>query len=179
MHADTMRLIDRWLGVPTCADLTIENLDTQIRRVLVETGLAVEGKGGDIEITAPDTLIVVVGDNGSFLTTVKYPFNPLRSKASPYQTGVCVPLVVAGGPTAEGGRAVDHMVNIVDFYELWGEAAGIDVRDYLPDGTSSSRRPSPVPAWCRDSRWSSTTSPSARTPTSCSGGASTTRRSIC
>jgi arylsulfatase A-like enzyme len=116
------------------SDLIIENLDTQIRRVLLETGLAVEGKGGDVEITAPDTLIVVVGDNGSFLTTVKHPFNPLRAKASPYQTGVCVPLVVAGGPTVDGGRAVDHMVNIVDFFELWGEAAGIDVRDYLPDG---------------------------------------------
>ncbi len=116
------------------SDRTIENLDTQIRRVLVETGLAIEGEDDSISITAPDTIIVVVGDNGSYLTSVKYPFNPLRSKASPYQTGVCVPLVMAGGPTTDPGRAVDHMVNIVDLFELWGEAAGIDVRDAVPVG---------------------------------------------
>lgn len=116
------------------SDRTIENLDTQIGRVLLETGLAQSGKDGAIEITAPDTIIVVVGDNGSYLTSVKAPFNPLRSKATPYETGVRVPLVMAGGPTVETGRAVDHMVNIVDLFELWGEAAGIDVHDAVPAG---------------------------------------------
>ena len=113
------------------SDWTIESMDAQIRRVLLATGLATIGKRGLI-VTAPDTLIVILGDNGSFLTTVKAPFNPTRAKATAYQTGVTVPLVIAGGPVVAPGRAVDAMVNIVDLFELWGEAAGIDVRAAMP-----------------------------------------------
>ncbi|MBM4115702.1 MAG: hypothetical protein FJ252_07490 [Phycisphaerae bacterium] len=113
------------------SDWTIESMDRQIRRVLLATGLAAIGPGG-LTITAPDTLIVIIGDNGSFLTTVKAPFNPVRAKATAYQTGIVVPLVIAGGPVNAPGRAVDAMVNVVDLFELWGEAAGIDVDDAMP-----------------------------------------------
>ncbi len=112
---------------------TIESMDQQIRQVLIATGLAHEG-GAGLTLTAPDTVIVVVGDNGSFLTTVRAPFNPVRAKATVYQTGVCVPLVIAGGPTVAPGRACDSMVSVVDLFELWGELAGIDVRAAVPEG---------------------------------------------
>ncbi len=119
----------------TLSDWTIESMDTQIRRVLLATGLASLAPGsGGLTINAPDTLIVVIGDNGSFLTTVKLPFNPTRAKATAYQTGVSVPLVMAGGPTIAPGRSVDAMVNVVDLYELWGEAAGVDVHAAVPAG---------------------------------------------
>jgi hypothetical protein len=113
------------------SNLIIESMDFQIRRVLLDTGLA-QMKKGQLEITAPDTVIVVVGDNGSFLNTVRLPFNPLRSKATCWQTGVLAPMVVAGGPTSSPGRSVDEMVNCVDLFSLWGELAGIDVRDEVP-----------------------------------------------
>lgn len=113
------------------SDWTIESMDRQIRRVLLSTGLASIGPKG-LTINAPDTLIVIIGDNGSFLTTVKPPFNPVRAKATAYQTGIVVPLVIAGGPVVAPGRAVDAMVNVVDLFELWGEAAGIDVHDAMP-----------------------------------------------
>lgn len=116
------------------SDHNIESLDTRIRTVLLETGLAHESKSGALVLDASDTLIVVMGDNGSFLTTVKLPFTPLRSKSTIYQTGVCVPLVMAGGPTIAPGRAVDHMVNAVDLFQLWGEIAGINVHDAVPAG---------------------------------------------
>ena len=116
------------------SDHNIESLDTRIRTVLLETGLAHESKNGALVLDASDTLIVVMGDNGSFLTTVKLPFTPLRSKSTIYQTGVCVPLVMAGGPTIAPGRAVDHMVNAVDLFQLWGEIAGINVHDAVPAG---------------------------------------------
>lgn len=118
------RLLSNW---------TIQSLDTQIRRVLIETGLATV-EGDTFALTAPDTVIVVVGDNGSFLTSVKAPFNPLRAKATAYQTGICVPLVVAGGPTTAPGRAVNSLVNIVDLYQLWGELAAVDVHAAVPEG---------------------------------------------
>lgn len=125
------RLISNW---------TIQSLDTQIKRVLLSTGLA-SMKGGTLTVTAPDTVIVVVGDNGSFLTTVRGPFNPLRAKATAYQTGVCVPLVIAGGPTIAPGRAVDHMVNIVDLFQLFGEVASVNVHSAVPEGRKLDSRP--------------------------------------
>ncbi len=115
-------------------DRMIESLDSQINRVLVQSGLAHLATDGSLVIDAPDTLIVVIGDNGSFLNTVKFPFSPLRSKGTIYQTGVCVPLVMAGGPTVAPGRAVDSMVNCVDLFQLWGELAGVDVRTAVPQG---------------------------------------------
>ena len=119
---------------------TIESMDTQIRRVLVGTGLATF-KRGKLELASSDTLIVIVGDNGSFLTTVQAPFNPTRAKATAYQTGVSVPLVVAGGPVVAPGRSVHSMVNVVDLFQLFGEAAGIDVRDVVPEGRKLDCRP--------------------------------------
>lgn len=126
------RLISNW---------TIESLDTQIRRVLLSTGLAKVNKGGAFTLTAPDTAIVIVGDNGSYLTTVRAPFNPLRAKASAYQTGIMVPLIAAGGPTIAPGRRVDKMVNVVDLYQLWGELAGVDVQAAVPAGRMLDCRP--------------------------------------
>ncbi len=126
------RLLSNW---------TIESLDIQIRRVLLSTGLAKLNKAGAFTLTAPDTVIVVVGDNGSFLTTVRAPFNPLRAKASAYQTGICVPLVTAGGPTVAPGRRCDRMINIVDLFQLWGELAGLDVHAAVPVGRPLDCRP--------------------------------------
>ena len=116
------------------SDRIIESFDSQINRVLVQSGLAHLSTDGSLVIDAPDTLIVVIGDNGSFLNTVKFPFSPKRSKGTIYQTGVCVPLVMAGGPTVAPGRAVDSMVNCVDLFQLWGEVAGIDVQTAKPAG---------------------------------------------
>ena len=116
------------------SDRIIESFDSQINRVLVQSGLAHHATDGSLVIDAPDTLIVVIGDNGSFLNTVKFPFSPERSKGTIYQTGVCVSLVMAGGPTVAPGRAVDSMVNCVDLFQLWGEVAGIDVQTAKPAG---------------------------------------------
>ncbi len=126
------RLLSNW---------TIEALDVQIRRVLLTTGLASLNKAGGLTLTAPDTVIVVIGDNGSFLTTVRAPFNPLRAKATAYQTGICVPLVAAGGPTVVPGRRCDRMVNIVDLFQLWGELAAVDVHAAVPLGRKLDCRP--------------------------------------
>jgi hypothetical protein len=57
---------------------------------------------------------------------VKVPFDPSRAKGTAYQTGVWVPLVIAGPLVEQPDRVVSHMVNIVDLYSLFGEIAGID-----------------------------------------------------
>jgi len=77
-------------------------------------------------------MLVLVGDNGTYLNSVNDPYDPLRGKATPYQTGVCGPMVVAGPMVRSPGRAVTNMVNAVDLFELFGEIAGVDVHSLVP-----------------------------------------------
>ena len=75
-----------------------------------------------------NTMVILVGDNGSLGYMVKLPFDSTRAKGTAYQTGVWVPLVVAGPLVNQPGRDVVHMTNIADIYQLFGEIAGIDVQ---------------------------------------------------
>jgi len=74
----------------------------------------------------------VIGDNGTWVSSVRAPFDPTRAKGSPYQTGVWVPLIVAGPLVKAPGREVEHMVNGADLYQLFAEIADIDVNKALP-----------------------------------------------
>lgn len=112
----------------------VEGIDTELQRVLVETGLARKNRSGVLvyDAKASNTVIVVVGDNGSFANNVRLPFDPAHSKGTVYQTGAWVPLIVAGPMVRLPKRSVNSMVNIVDLFELFGELAGIDVRKAVP-----------------------------------------------
>ena len=116
------------------SDAMIEAMDTEFGRLLVETGLATRDGHGNLvyDPGATNTVIVIVGDNGSLAQTVKPPFDPTRAKATAYQTGVWVPLIVAGPMVVQPGRQVDAMVNEVDMFQLFGEIAGIDVHRAVP-----------------------------------------------
>lgn len=110
------------------SDAMIEAMDTELSRLLTSTGLARKGNAGQLiyEPERTNTMIVIVGDNGSFGTTVQLPFDIARSKASPYQTGIWVPLLVSGPMVRAPDRDVPHLVNATDVYGLFGEAAGLD-----------------------------------------------------
>ena len=112
----------------------IEAMDAEIGRVLVETGIATLGKDGTLHFDPErsDTMIVIMGDNGTYAPGVKAPFDPLRAKATVYQTGVWTPLIVAGPLVKAPGRQVGAMVNIADVFQLFGEIAGIDVHKVVP-----------------------------------------------
>lgn len=119
---------------PLLTDLMIESMDTQIARLLIETKLATRGAGGEL-IYTPDkanTMLIIVGDNGTLGSAVKSPFDPTRAKGTAYQTGVWVPLIVAGPLVNSPGRAVSSMVNIADIFQLFGEIAGLDVHQTVP-----------------------------------------------
>lgn len=111
----------------------IEAMDREIGRVLVESGIATF-TNGVLELTPEhaNTMIVLLGDNGTYAPAVKAPFNPARSKGTVYQTGVWAPLIVAGSLVSEPGREVTSMVNIADVFQLFGEIAGIDVHEVVP-----------------------------------------------
>jgi len=116
------------------SNLMAEAMDKEIGRLLVSTGLARYGASGELiyDPTSTNTMVVIVGDNGTYVYGVKDPYNPSRAKGTPYQTGVSVPLIVAGPQVAAPGRSVDAMVNGVDFFELFGEMAGVNVRSVVP-----------------------------------------------
>ncbi len=115
-------------------DRMTEALDTEFGRLLVETGLAKRNQDGSLNYDpkASNTVIAIVGDNGSLAAAVKVPFDPTRAKGSAYQTGVWDPLIIAGPQVVQPDREVDHMVNMVDLFQFFGELAGLDVHKEVP-----------------------------------------------
>lgn len=119
-------------------NLMVEAMDKEIGRLLVELGLARYNSDGTLNYQPEktNTVVVVMGDNGTYVNSVKFTqpgqFDPTRAKAFPYQTGVWVPLIVAGPMVKEPGREVPHMVNAADLYRLFAEIAGADVNAAIP-----------------------------------------------
>lgn len=111
-----------------------EALDSEFGRLLVETGLATRNDDGSLNYDpkATNTVIVIVGDNGTLAVAVKPPFVANQAKGTAYQTGVWDPLIITGPQVQQPDREVDHMVNVVDLFEFFGEVAGIDVHKEVP-----------------------------------------------
>jgi hypothetical protein len=77
-------------------------------------------------------MIVIVGDNGTLGNMVKLPFNAQRGQRHGLpdrRLGAPDRVRAAGEPA---NRTVEHMVNMVDVYQLFGEIAGIDVHASVP-----------------------------------------------
>lgn len=115
-------------------DRMIEAMDTEFGRLLVKTGIAKYNEDGSLNYDpkASNTVIAIVGDNGSLAAAVKLPFDPSRAKGSAYQTGVWDPLIIAGPQVIQPDREVDHMVNMVDLFQFFGELAGLDAHKEVP-----------------------------------------------
>lgn len=119
--------------------LMIEAIDTEVARLLVSIGAATRNEDQSLTLN-PDsnTMIVILGDNGTLGYSVKLPFDPNRAKGTAYQTGVWVPLIVAGPLVNTPDRTVTSMVNVADLYELFAEIAGIDnVHEIVPRALDS------------------------------------------
>lgn len=121
----------------------LEAMDKEIGRLLVEIGIARYAKDGTLDYRPEDsnTVVVIMADNGTYGPSVKLPFNLARAKGFPYQTGVWVPLIVAGPMVKEPNRVVPHMVNSVDMYSLFSELAGIDLKQALPASRQVDAKP--------------------------------------
>ncbi len=112
----------------------LEAMDAEIGDLLVRTELATRNPDGSLHYdpAKTNTTVIIIGDNGTFAPGVKTPFDPSRAKGFVYQTGVWVPLIVAGPQVVARGRDVTAMISVADLFELFGEVAGIDVRQVVP-----------------------------------------------
>ncbi len=130
----TGNLVNNLVAYHLLSNQLLESMDTEIGRLLVQTGLASYNPNGTLNYQPQNTntMVVLIGDNGTYAPGVRLPFNPARAKAFVYQTGVWVPLVVAGPMVTSPDRDVESMVNIADLFQLFGEIAGIDVRKAVP-----------------------------------------------
>ena len=128
-------------------NLMVEAMDREIGRLLVELGLAAYRADGtlDYQPEKTNTVVVVMGDNGTYVNSVKFTapgrFDPARAKGFPYQTGVSVPLLVAGPVVKQPGREVPHQVNATDLYRLFADIADADVDAAIPASRPLDARP--------------------------------------
>lgn len=119
-------------------NLMVEAMDTEIGRLLVELGLATWKQDGTLNYQPENTntVVVVMGDNGTYVNSVKFTapgrFDPTRAKAFPYQTGVSVPLLIAGPMVQQPAREITHQVSSPDLYRLFAEIAGADLAASIP-----------------------------------------------
>jgi len=104
-------------------DAMLEAADTELARLLAVVDL-------------DDTLVVVMGDNGTPKDAVRPPIEPKHAKGSVYEAGVRVPWIVAGLGIQPG--VSDELVHIVDWFPTLAEMAGTDpLREGYPiDGQS-------------------------------------------
>ncbi len=92
----------------------LEALDTEIGRMLDTM---------DPELRERTT-IVLAGDNGTPTDAILEPWDPNRSKLTPYEGGVNVPLVIAGASVPEGGQESGALVHLMDVFSTVLELAG-------------------------------------------------------
>ncbi len=99
----------------------IESLDYDIGRLL---------EGVDEQ-----TLVILVGDNGTERTLLQPPYSPRHGKGTLYESGVAIPMVVCGGGVTTAGVRSGAMVSAVDIFPSVMEFAGVEMPRY-EDGYS-------------------------------------------
>ncbi len=116
------------------SNLMLYALDQEIGRLFIGAGLATRLPAGGLQYIPAntDTMVIVCGDNGTYYESVNLPYNPLRAKATPYQTGVAAPVIIAGPMVRKPNRTVTAMVNAVDLFQLFAEIAGLNVHRIVP-----------------------------------------------
>ncbi len=101
----------------------IEAMDTEIGRLLASVDLS-------------KTDVIFIGDNGTPPLTLQAPYPTNHGKASLYEGGIRVPLIIRGPDVVSPGRTSDVLTHFVDLYSTILELAGINVATTIPSGTT-------------------------------------------
>jgi len=98
-------------------DAMVEALDSEIGRLL---------RSLDPDVLAATT-IIFVSDNGTAHAGVTPPWSSSHAKATLYEGGVGVPLIIAGPRVAVPGAECGALVHVVDLFATVAEIAGVDL----------------------------------------------------
>lgn len=109
----------------------VEAMDHEIGRVL-------DALASDVRAR---TTVVALGDNGTSQTGVVPPFAEDRAKFTMYESGVRVPVIVAGPAVGEAGTRIAGPVATVDLFATLAHIAGVHLADLpaLPSEGGTSR----------------------------------------
>lgn len=99
----------------------IESIDTELGRLL--DGLSATA--------LENTLIVFMGDNGTPNGVAQAPYTSTKAKGSLYEGGVHVPLILSGYGVHRKGEIEDALINSVDLYNTFLDAAGLSPEEGL------------------------------------------------
>jgi arylsulfatase A-like enzyme len=100
----------------------VQAIDTEIGRLFTTLGPTVMAR----------TNVIFVGDNGTPGGASQPPFTSAHAKASLYEGGINVPLVISGPAVVSGGREEKALVSTVDLFPTVLQLAGIDARTAVP-----------------------------------------------
>lgn len=89
----------------------VEALDTELERVLREVH--------------PEDTVIFVSDNGPYYNVITAPQDPRHGKATMFEGGLRVPLIVRGPDVARPGSECSGLVEITDLFETIAELAGL------------------------------------------------------
>ncbi|MBK8096130.1 MAG: sulfatase-like hydrolase/transferase [Planctomycetes bacterium] len=100
----------------------VQAMDTEIGRLL--TGLGAR--------TLAATNVIFLGDNGTERDVVEAPFTAAHAKATLYEGGTHVPMIVAGPAVANTPRTSAALVDTVDLFPTIATMCGVDVGLVVP-----------------------------------------------
>lgn len=90
--------------------------DTSIEATAAEVATLIE------RVDESNTLILVIGDNGTAQDVIQPPYEITHAKRSVYEQGVRVPLFALGAGVASPGRSTDALVHATDIFATIVEA---------------------------------------------------------
>jgi arylsulfatase B len=108
-----------------------EQVRAMLRTLDREIGRVLEGLGPELRAR---TNVIVLGDNGTLGVAQEDPRLRDRSKGTLYESGIRVPLIVAGPAVRGGARSCDELVGAIDVFATVAELLGFDARAALPEG---------------------------------------------
>jgi len=77
-----------------------------------------------------NTVMMFLGDNGTPRRVIQAPYEANQAKASIFEGGVHVPLVVAGAGVSRQGEREAALINTTDFFATIAELAGVPIVAY-------------------------------------------------
>ncbi len=120
LHVPPEELFTRELGAdPSSREVylaMVEALDTEIGRMLAGLDPA----------ERENTIVMFVSDNGTPAVGTVAPFVPEQAKATLFEGGVRVPLIIAG-PGVASGATCDALVSVADLHATVAELAGVEL----------------------------------------------------